>query len=140
MGERKGLSFSRRSKPERRETGRDLIPKIAPMSSTAATLPRSSQPAKTSFRVLGAISTAHLINDMMQSLIVAIYPVLKGEFSLSFTQIGLISLTYQLTASLFQPLVGLYTDKRPVPYSLPVGMTFTLSGLVLLAWSPNFAL
>ena len=90
--------------------------------------------------MLGAISTAHLINDMMQSLIVAIYPVLKGEFALSFTQIGLISLTYQLTASLFQPLVGLYTDRRPVPYSLPVGMTFTLAGLLLLAWSPSFAM
>jgi FSR family fosmidomycin resistance protein-like MFS transporter len=111
------------------------------MSSTAASaLPRPSQPARTSFRVLGAISTAHLINDMMQSLIVAIYPILKGEFSLSFTQIGLISLTYQLTASLFQPLVGLYTDRKPVPYSLPVGMTFTLSGLVLLAYAPSFAL
>ena len=110
------------------------------MSSTAATLARPSQPAKTSFRVLGAISTAHLINDMMQSLIIAIYPILKGEFSLNFTQIGLISLTYQLTASLFQPLVGLYTDRKPVPYSLPVGMTFTLSGLVLLAYSPNFAM
>src|ERR1700742_3045596 len=110
------------------------------MSSTAATL--SPPPARrgTSFRVLGAISTAHLINDMMQSLIVAIYPILKGEFSLSFTQIGLISLTYQLTASLFQPLVGLYTDRKPVPYSLPVGMTFTLSGLLMLAWSPNFAI
>jgi FSR family fosmidomycin resistance protein-like MFS transporter len=90
--------------------------------------------------VLGAISTAHLINDMMQSLIIAIYPILKGEFALSFTQIGLISLTYQLTASLFQPLVGLYTDSKPVPWSLPVGMTFTLSGLVLLAYSPNFAM
>ena len=108
------------------------------MSSTAAALPRPPQPARTSFRVLGAISTAHLINDMMQSLIIAIYPILKGEFSLNFTQIGLISLTYQLTASLFQPLVGLYTDRKPVPYSLPVGMTFTLAGLVLLAYSPNF--
>ena len=110
------------------------------MSSTAASLPRTAPPTRTSFRVLGAISTAHMINDMMQSLIVAIYPILKGEFALSFTQIGLISLTYQLTASLFQPLVGLYTDKKPVPYSLPVGMTFTLSGLVLLAYSPNFAM
>jgi FSR family fosmidomycin resistance protein-like MFS transporter len=110
------------------------------MSSTAATLPRPPQPARTSFRVLGAISTAHLINDMMQSLIVAIYPILKGEFSLNFAQIGLISLTYQLTASLFQPLVGLYTDRKPVPYSLPVGMAFTLSGLVLLAYSPSFAM
>jgi FSR family fosmidomycin resistance protein-like MFS transporter len=110
------------------------------MSTTAASLPPPSRPARTSFRVLGAISASHLINDMMQSLIVAIYPILKGEFALSFTQIGLISLTYQLTASLLQPLVGLYTDRKPVPYSLPVGMTFTLSGLVLLAWSPNFAL
>jgi len=110
------------------------------MSTPAATLTRPPQASRTSFRVLGAISTAHLINDMMQSLIVAIYPVLKGEFALSFTQIGLITLTYQLTASLFQPLVGLYTDRRPVPYSLPVGMTFTLSGLLLLAWSPSFAI
>jgi len=108
------------------------------MSTTATTaLPR---PARTSFRVLGAISAAHLINDMMQSLIIAIYPILKGEFSLNFTQIGLISLTYQLTASLFQPLVGLYTDRKPVPWSLPVGMTFTMSGLLLLAWSPDFAM
>ena len=110
------------------------------MSSSAASLPRPPQPARASFRVLGAISTAHMINDMMQSLIIAIYPILKGEFALSFTQIGLISLTYQLTASLFQPLVGLYTDRKPVPWSLPVGMTFTLSGLVLLAYSPNFAM
>jgi MFS transporter, FSR family, fosmidomycin resistance protein len=108
------------------------------MSSTAAALPRSPELAGAKFRVLGAISTAHLINDMMQSLIIAIYPILKGEFSLSFTQIGLISLTYQLTASLFQPLVGLYTDRKPVPYSLPVGMMFTMAGLLLLAWSPNF--
>ncbi len=109
------------------------------MSSNATTaLPRPAQRSGASFRVLGAISTAHLINDMMQSLILAIYPILKGEFSLSFSQIGLITLTYQLTASLFQPLVGLYTDRKPVPYSLPVGMTFTLLGLVLLAYSPNF--
>jgi FSR family fosmidomycin resistance protein-like MFS transporter len=108
------------------------------MSSTAATLPHPPERAGARFRVLGAISTAHLINDMMQSLIIAIYPILKGEFSLSFTQIGLISLTYQLTASLFQPLVGLYTDRKPVPYSLPVGMAFTMAGLLLLAWSPNF--
>ena len=108
------------------------------MSTTAATLPRPPQAARASFGVLGAISTAHLINDMMQSLIIAIYPILKGEFSLSFAQIGLITLTYQLTASLFQPLVGIYTDKKPLPRSLPIGMTFTLCGLLLLAWSPNF--
>src|SRR6516225_1046274 len=143
------MSFLRGSEPERRETGTDVIPNMRrphsacqppAMSSNAATLPRPPQASRTSFRVLGAISTAHMINDMMQSLIVAIYPVLKGEFALSFTQIGLITLTYQLTASLFQPLVGLYTDQRPVPYSLPLGMTFTLSGLLMLAWSPSFAI
>ena len=110
------------------------------MSTAATALPRPPRPARASFRVLGAISSAHMINDMMQSLIIAIYPVLKGEFSLNFTQIGLISLTYQLTASLFQPLVGLYTDRKPVPWSLPVGMMFTMSGLLLLAWSPDFAM
>jgi FSR family fosmidomycin resistance protein-like MFS transporter len=77
---------------------------------------------------------------MMQSLILAIYPILKGDFHLSFGQIGLITLTYQLTASLFQPLVGLYTDRRPTPYSLPIGMGFTLCGLVLLAYAPSFAI
>jgi FSR family fosmidomycin resistance protein-like MFS transporter len=94
---------------------------------------------RTAFGVLGAISASHLINDMMQSLILAIYPILKGDFHLSFAQIGLITLTYQLTASLFQPLVGLYTDRRSTPYSLPVGMSFTLLGLLVLAIAPNFA-
>src|SRR6201991_988608 len=110
----------------------------AASASTAATLPRPSDRPGTAFRVLGAISASHLINDMMQSLILAIYPILKGDFHLSFGQIGLITLTYQLTASLFQPLVGLYTDRRPVPYSLPVGMGFTLAGLLLLAYAPSF--
>ena len=110
------------------------------MSTTSsATAALTGQPRKgASFGILGAISTAHLINDMMQSLILAIYPILKGEFSLSFGQIGLITLTYQLTASLFQPLVGLYTDRNPVRYSLPVGMSFTLVGLLLLGFAPSF--
>ena len=112
------------------------------MQSTASTRPAApdANPREGArFRVLGAISTAHMINDMMQSLILAIYPILKGEFSLSFGQVGLITLTYQLTASLFQPLVGLFTDRKPVPFSLPIGMSFTLLGLLLLAWSPDFA-
>jgi FSR family fosmidomycin resistance protein-like MFS transporter len=96
---------------------------------------RASQPA---YRVLGAISCAHMVNDMMQSLILAMYPLLKGAFSLSFGQIGLITLTYQLTASLLQPLVGLFTDRRPQPYSLPIGMASTLTGLLLLAAAPSF--
>ncbi len=98
--------------------------------------PRKARPA---FGILGAISSAHMVNDMMQSLILAMYPILKGQFSLSFAQIGLITLTYQLTASLLQPLVGLATDRRPQPYSLPLGMMSTLIGLLLLAFAPNFA-
>jgi FSR family fosmidomycin resistance protein-like MFS transporter len=107
------------------------------MSTPSASLPLPSQPG-TTYRVLGAVSVSHLINDMMQSLILAIYPILKGEFQLSFAQIGLISLTYQLTASLLQPVVGLYTDRRHSPYSLPLGMTSTLIGLLLLSVAPNF--
>ncbi|NKF23347.1 MFS transporter [Solimonas marina] len=95
-------------------------------------------PARTGFGVLGAISFAHFLNDMIQSLILAIYPLLKSGFSLSFAQIGLITLTYQITASLLQPAIGLYTDKRPQPYSLAVGMGFTLGGLLLLAFAPTF--
>ena len=90
------------------------------------------------YSVLGAISFSHLLNDMIQSLILAIYPMLKDNFSLSFGQIGLITLTYQITASLLQPLVGIYTDKHPKPYSLPVGMGFTLAGLLLMSVAPSF--
>lgn len=92
----------------------------------------------TVFSVLGAISFSHLLNDMIQSLILAIYPLLKSGFALSFAQVGLITLTFQLTASLLQPVVGLYTDRRPMPYSLPVGMGFTLTGLLLLATVSTF--
>jgi FSR family fosmidomycin resistance protein-like MFS transporter len=95
--------------------------------------------AQTRFNVLGAISFSHFLNDMMQSLIVAIYPLLKGEFDLSFVQIGVITLTYQLCASVLQPVIGIYTDKHPKPYSLSVGMSFTLIGMVTLAFAPNYA-
>lgn len=90
--------------------------------------------------VLGAAALSHGMNDLLQSLIPAVYPVLKQEFALSFGQIGLITLVFQLTASLLQPFVGLYTDHRPLPYSLPVGMAVTLSGLLLLATAPSFEL
>ncbi|WP_369788821.1 MFS transporter [Rouxiella sp. WC2420] len=92
----------------------------------------------TAYKVLTAISASHLINDMLQSLILAIYPLLQKEFTLSFTQIGIITLTYQITASLLQPLIGHYTDKHPKPYSLPVGMGFTLAGLLLLAIAQTY--
>ncbi|MGO9932273.1 MAG: MFS transporter [Steroidobacteraceae bacterium] len=90
------------------------------------------------FNVLGAISFSHFLNDMMQSLIISIYPLLKGEFRLSFAQIGAITLTYQICASLLQPLIGVYTDKHPQPYSLSVGMCFTLVGMLTLAFAPNY--
>lgn len=95
--------------------------------------------AGATIRILGAIAFCHLLNDMMQSLLPAIYPMLKSSYHLDFGQIGLITLAYQMTASLLQPLVGLYTDRRPQPYSLVAGMTFTLLGLVMLARAGNFA-
>jgi FSR family fosmidomycin resistance protein-like MFS transporter len=93
---------------------------------------------QTRFNLLGALSFSHFLNDMMQSLIVSIYPLLKGEYHLSFVQIGAITLTYQACASLLQPLIGVYTDKHPKPYSLSVGMCFTLIGMVTLAFAPNY--
>ena len=95
-------------------------------------------PLQPRFNVLGAISFSHFLNDMMQSLIISIYPLLKGEFHLSFAQIGAITLTYQICASLLQPLIGIYTDKHPQPYSLSAGMCFTLVGMVILAFAPNY--
>jgi FSR family fosmidomycin resistance protein-like MFS transporter len=88
--------------------------------------------------VLAAISTCHLLNDMMQSLLPALYPMLKTSFGLDFVQVGLITFTYQLTASLLQPVVGTMTDRRPMPYSLALGMGFTLTGLILLATARSF--
>ena len=79
-----------------------------------------------------------MLNDLIQSLLPAIYPILKTSFDLSFAQIGYITLAFQLTASLLQPVVGLYTDRRPVPYSLPVGMGCTLLGLLLLSVAGSF--
>jgi FSR family fosmidomycin resistance protein-like MFS transporter len=101
--------------------------------------PAVAQATQTRFNVLGAISFSHFLNDMMQSLIVAIYPLLKGEFHLSFVQIGVITLTYQICASVLQPAIGVYTDKHPKPYSLSVGMGFTLIGMLTLAFAPNYA-
>ncbi len=92
----------------------------------------------TVFAVLIAISVSHLLNDTIQSVIPAIYPILKDSHHLSFTQIGLITLAFQLTASLLQPFVGLYTDHRPKPYSLAIGMGFTLIGLLVLSGANNF--
>jgi MFS transporter, FSR family, fosmidomycin resistance protein len=90
------------------------------------------------FAILGALSFCHLLNDMIASLVPAIYPIFRDVFRLDYAQVGLITLTYQCTASIFQPVVGLYTDHRPKPYSLSAGMAFTLVGLVLLAKATSF--
>ena len=90
--------------------------------------------------VLIALSTAHLLNDTLQSLIPAIYPLIKTAYALDFAQIGLITLTFQISASLLQPLVGLYTDRHPLPYSMVAGMAFSLVGLVGLAYAGSYPL
>jgi FSR family fosmidomycin resistance protein-like MFS transporter len=95
--------------------------------------------SKTVLEILLAISFCHLLNDMISSLLPAIYPLLKDSYHLDFAEVGLITLTYQCTASLLQPLVGLHTDRRPMPYSLPAGMIFTLLGLIMLALAHSFA-
>ncbi|WP_231131785.1 MFS transporter [Providencia stuartii] len=112
-------------------TNQSHTPAAKPISKTGKT-------GKTVFSILTAISFSHLLNDMIQSLILAIYPLLQSDFSLSFAQVGLITLTYQITASLLQPVIGYYTDKHPQPYSLPIGMGFTLTGLLLLAMAETF--
>ena len=94
----------------------------------------------TVFPILAAISFCHLLNDMMQSVIPAIYPLLKNAYHLDFGQVGLITLSSQLTASLLQPLVGAYTDRRPMPYSLTIGMCFTFFGLLVLSMAPSFTM
>ncbi|MCO6184995.1 MFS transporter [Rhizobium sp. L1K21] len=94
----------------------------------------------TAFAVIGAVSFCHLLNDMMQSLLAGIYPILKQEYALDFGQVGLMTLTFQVTASLLQPLVGIYTDKRPQPRSLAISMGFTFCGLIMLAFVHRFEL
>ena len=121
----------------------------ARMSSQESTIPAvpGCEPAgaggadasiRTAFPILMMLSVCHLINDMIQSLILAMYPILKGEFQLSFAQIGLITLTFQLTASLFPTACRTLPNTHPTPYALPMGMGFTLCGLLLLAFAPNF--
>ena len=111
---------------------------LAPPESYA---PRASGVAgRTVFPVILALAASHLLNDMIQAVLPALYPMLKGRYALSFAQIGVLTLAFQMTASLLQPAIGLYTDRRPMPYSLPFGMGFTLLGLVLLAHAGSFAM
>lgn len=105
---------------------------------TSETLGRRPEADGTVFTILAAISFSHLLNDMMQSLLPALYPMLASDFGLDFGQVGLITLVFNLTASILQPAIGLYTDRKPQPYSLPLGMGFTLVGLVVLSVAPTF--
>jgi FSR family fosmidomycin resistance protein-like MFS transporter len=127
--------------PEERQrrVSKDEGPKgrVRIVSKTVAATPAPSA-QNTTFVVLGALSFCHLLNDMLQSLLPAIYPMLKQNYGLDFGQIGLITFTYQLTASLLQPVVGYYTDRKSRPYSLAVGMGFTLVGLALLSVASSF--
>jgi len=108
-----------------------------PASATAAESGHI-QGSHTVYPILFAISFSHLLNDIIQSVIPAVYPLLKENYVLTFTQIGVITLVFQLTASLLQPFVGLYTDKKPTPWSLPLGMLFSLAGLLFLAWASDY--
>ncbi len=110
------------------------------MNDTLARASPARAAGQTAVAVLAAISFSHLLNDMMQSLLPALYPMLKAHYDLSFGQIGAVTFTYQITASILQPLIGRYTDTRPRPYSLSAGMTFTLSGLALLAYARTYPL
>jgi MFS transporter, FSR family, fosmidomycin resistance protein len=103
-----------------------------------AALSPAQAAGRTTFSILAAISFCHLLNDMMQSLLPALYPMLKSSYGLSFGQIGLLTFVYQITASLLQPVIGMFTDRSPRPYSLAVGMGFTLVGLVILAFGINY--
>ena len=114
----------------------DSIPAIAANDDVASV----TTAQKTVFGVLGAVSFSHFLNDLIQSLLPSIYPMLKTSYALDFGQIGLLTFTYQITASLLQPVVGAYTDRKPLPYSLPLGMTFTLMGLLLLSRAATFPL
>jgi FSR family fosmidomycin resistance protein-like MFS transporter len=113
------------------------------MSQQALT-PETERAARTTertvFAVIIAIGVCHLLNDMMQSLLPAIYPSLKEDFDLNFRQVGLVTFTYQVTASLLQPLVGLYADRRPTPLALPGGVVFSMAGLLILSIATHYAL
>jgi MFS transporter, FSR family, fosmidomycin resistance protein len=101
--------------------------------------PVTSTRSRTVFSVLWAASFCHLLNDMMQALLPAVYPILRGNLDLSFAQVGFLTFVYQLTASLFQPFIGHYTDRRPLPYSLPFGMASSMSGLLTIAFAASYS-
>jgi FSR family fosmidomycin resistance protein-like MFS transporter len=105
-----------------------LEPALTPDSGRNA-----AQLSSTAFGVIVAVGICHMLNDMMQSLLPAIYPNLKTNFGLNFGQIGVVTLVYQMTASILQPMIGLYADRRPTPLALPGGTLFTLVGLLVIS-------
>jgi FSR family fosmidomycin resistance protein-like MFS transporter len=105
---------------------------------TLQAAPTRSTASKIVFPVLWAVSVCHLLNDMMQALLPAVYPILRGGLDLTFAQVGFLTFAYQLTASLFQSFIGYYTDQRPMPYSLPFGMASSGAGLLTLAFAPRY--
>jgi FSR family fosmidomycin resistance protein-like MFS transporter len=111
-------------------------PLAAPITASASSLTDSAN--STTFAIILSLSFCHLLNDMMQSLVPALYPILKDNYALSFSQVGLITLAFQFTASMLQPVVGMYTDKKPQPYSLMVGMGFTLVGLLMMSHAHSY--
>ena len=112
----------------------------APAAAPTASPAPSASANSTTFAVILSLSFCHLLNDMMQSLVPALYPILKDSYALSFSQIGLITLAFQCTASMLQPVVGMYTDTHPQPYALMVGMGFTLVGLLLMSRADTYPL
>lgn len=107
------------------------------MTDTASASPHALA-QKTTVSIIAAVSFCHMINDIMQSMLMAIYPILKQNYGLDFVQVGLLTLTFQVTASLLQPVIGIYTDKRPLPYSLAWGMGSTLCGLIVLGYAKEY--
>src|SRR5260221_4040570 len=118
-------------------TDNTMAAQAAPRASASAA---SVSANSTTFAIILSLSFCHLLNDMMQSLVPALYPILKDNYALSFGQIGLITLAFQFTASMLQPVVGMYTDKKPQPYSLMVGMGFTLVGLLMMSQANTYPL
>jgi FSR family fosmidomycin resistance protein-like MFS transporter len=118
---------------------RDRSLRLEATPAAAAATSRAATPALgTTFSIILSLSFCHLLNDMMQSLVPALYPILKGSHGLTFSQVGLITLAFQCTASMLQPLVGLYTDRRPQPYSLTAGIGLTLIGLLLMSRASTY--
>lgn len=116
------------------------VPPTACAAAAAASTDVSTPPQGFAIRVVGAAAFAHLLNDLIQAVLPAIFPMLKGDFDLSFGQIGVIALVYQITASLLQPWIGLYTDKRPLPWLLPAGMAVTFVGIGVLAMAHSYSM